>query len=127
MDTGDRITIRLERDILVRMDALLQAGRPQFGSRSQMCRVAVRDFLESAEGYSNKVTVAVPPAYLDFIDALIERGYFLSREDAVLRLLANGLNRERAKEILEHQETMGQATGKIFPVELEKNGSVKKP
>lgn len=125
MDSSDRITIRLEPEILARMDALLQRG-PEYGSRSQLCRIAVSEFLESAEGFSNKVTVAIPPAYLEFIDSLVDSGYFLHREEGVQRLLADGLTRERVKEILEHQETMGKASGNIFPVELEERGSVKK-
>ncbi len=125
MDTSDRITIRLEPEILARMDALLRRG-PTFGSRSQLCRVAVSQFLEATEGFSNKVSVEIPAAYLEFIDALVESGYFLSREDAVQRLLTEGLTAERVKNILEHQESMGRASGKIFPVELEKRDSVKK-
>ncbi len=125
MDTSDRITIRLEPDILARMDAHLKRG-PEYGSRSQMCRVAVSQFLEAAEGFSNRVTVEIPPVYLEFIDALVENGYFLDREDAAVRILINGLSKERVKEILEHQETMGRAAGKIFPVELEKKDSVKR-
>ncbi len=125
MDTSDRITIRLEPEILARMDALLRRGH-RFGSRSQMCRVAVSQLLETMEGFSNRVTIEVPPAYLEFIDALVDGGYYLTREDAVTRILAEGLSKEKVRDILEHQESMGRAAGKIFPVELEKKDSVKK-
>lgn len=125
MDTSDRITIRLEPEILARMDSLTHRDH-RFGSRSQLCRVAVSQYLEAIEGFSNRVTVEVPPAYLEFIDALVENGYFLTREEAVMRILAEGLSKDRVREILEHQETMGRASGKIFPVELEKKDSVKK-
>ncbi len=126
MDTSDRITIRLEPEILARMDAYLKEDQ-SFGSRSHLCRVAVSQFLESAEGFSSKVTVEIPRAYLDFIDALVDTGYFLSRDEAIQRLVKEGLSKERVKGIIEHQETMGRASGKIFPVELEKRDSVKKP
>jgi Arc/MetJ-type ribon-helix-helix transcriptional regulator len=122
METSDRITIRLEQEILARMDAFLQRT-PRFGSRSHLCRIAVDQFLESMEGFSNKVTAEIPKAYIEFIDTLVRRGYFLSREHAVQRLVEEGLRPDRIKEMLEHQETMGRATGKIFPVELEKGDS----
>lgn len=116
---SDRITIRLEQEILARMDAFLERT-PKFGSRSHLCRVAVDRFLESVEGFSNRVTAEIPTAYLEFIDALVEKGYFVSREQAVQWLVMEGLKRDRIKEILEHQETMGRAAGKLFPVELKK-------
>jgi Arc/MetJ-type ribon-helix-helix transcriptional regulator len=124
METSDRITIRLEQEILARMDAFLQRTS-RFGSRSHLCRVAVDQFLESVEGFSNRVTVEIPKAYLDFIDALVEKGYFISREQAVQRLVTEGLSKDRIGEILEHHETMGRAAGKIFPVELEKEDSTR--
>ncbi|MFQ5986210.1 MAG: ribbon-helix-helix domain-containing protein [Thermoplasmata archaeon] len=120
MDTSERITIRLDRDILARMDAWLKE-RPGYASRSQLCRAAVRQLLESLEGRSTRVTAEIPASYLDFLDALIQSGYFLSREQAVRRLIEEGLSRERVKEILAHQESMGRASGKIFPVELEED------
>ncbi|MEE9237401.1 MAG: hypothetical protein V3U52_06395 [Thermoplasmata archaeon] len=125
METSDRITIRLEREILSRMDAFL-VGSPRFGSRSHLCRIAVRQFLESVEGLSNRVTVEVPRAYIDFMDALVSNGYFLSREEAIQRIVKEGLSEERVKDIIQHQETMGKASGKMFPVELERRDSVKK-
>ncbi len=98
----------------------------EFGSRSQLCRIAVNQFLESMEGFSRKVSVEIPQSYLDFIDSLVSGGYFLSREEAIERLLKEGLSKDKVKEIIEHQATMGKASGKMFPVELEKRDSVKK-
>ena len=120
MDTNERITIRLDREILARMDLLLKE-RAGYASRSQLCRAALRQMLESLEGRSTRVTAEVPSAYLEFLDALILNGYFLSREQAAERLIEEGLSRERVKEILAHQESMGRASGKIFPVKLEED------
>lgn len=122
MDRSDRITIRLEQEILARMEDFLRRN-PRFRSRSQLCRIAVDEFLESAEGFSQKVTVEIPKAYLDFIDALVEKGYFLNREHGVQRLIEESLDEERVTAIIKHHETMGSASGKIFPVELQKKDS----
>ncbi len=121
METSERITIRLDGEILARMDALLR-NRTGYASRSQLCRAALRQLLESLEGRSTRVTAEIPSSYLDFLDALIHNGYFLSREHAAQRLIEEGLSRERVKDMLAHQESMGRASGKIFPVELEKEG-----
>ncbi|MFQ5908532.1 MAG: ribbon-helix-helix domain-containing protein [Thermoplasmata archaeon] len=120
METSERITIRLDREILARVDRLLNE-RPGYASRSQLCRAALRQLLDSLEGRSTRVTAEIPTSYLDFLDALIQSGYFLSREQAAQRLIEEGLSRERVKDILAHQESMGRASGKIFPVELEED------
>lgn len=119
MEPNDRITIRLEQDILARMDALLERA-PEFGSRSHLCRVALHEFLETGEGSSSRVVVEIPRAYLDFLDTLVEAGYFASREHATQRLIEEGLSKERVKAMLEHREIMGRAAGTLFPVELAK-------
>ncbi len=125
MDSNDRITIRLDQDILARMDALLEVDSG-FGSRSQLCRIAVGRLLESIEGSTTRVTVEIPRAYLDFIDSLVTRGYFLSREEAVQHLVKEGLSEDGVRHIIEHQETMGKASGKMFPVELREQDPVKR-
>lgn len=121
MDTNERITLRLDREILERIDAYLE-GPSDYSSRSQLCRVALRRLLEALEGASGRVTAEIPGSYLDFLDALVRSGYFLSREHGVQRLVEEGLSRDRVRKILEHHESMGRASGKIFPVELEKDG-----
>lgn len=120
MDTNDRITIRLEPELLTRMDALLEDSRA-YGSRSQLCRVALDAFLETVEESSNRVAVEIPRAYLDFLDGLVEAGYFVSREEAARRLIEEGLSRDRVREIIEHRELMGRASGTLFPVDLKKD------
>ena len=120
MDANDRITVRLDPELLARMDALLK-GSPAYGSRSQLCRVALDAFLEAVEGSSTQVTVEVPRAYLDFLDGLVEAGYFVGREEAARRLIEEGLSKDRVREMIEHQELMGRASGRLFPVELEKD------
>lgn len=118
MEGNDRITVRLEPEILARMEALLAKGS-RYGSRSHLCRMAVRRLLEAEEGHSTRVTAEVPKAYLEFIDALVKSGYFASREEAVERLVKEGLSDDRVRALLGHQETMGRAAGKLFPVKLE--------
>lgn len=123
MEGSDRITVRLEPEILARMDALLTKDS-RYGSRSHLCRQAVSQLLEAEEGESTRVTAEVPRAYLDFIDALVERGYFVSRAEAVERLVKEGLSDDRLKGLIAHQETMGRAAGKLFPVKLEERDEV---
>ncbi len=115
MEENDRITLRLERENLAKIDAFI-AANPQFGSRSHLCRIALQSFLEGREESEGGVRLKVPRVLMEYIDSLVDEGYFLDREHAVLRAVESYFSREKLKEINEHRKEIGKATGKIFPV-----------
>ncbi len=115
MEESDRITLRLERDNLERLDAFLRENR-EYGSRSQLCRIALQRFLEDDRCGTDEVKLRIPRVLMDYVDALVNEGYFMSREHAVLRGIEAYFSRDRMMEIEAHKKEIGKATGKIFPV-----------
>jgi len=126
MESNERITLRLEKENLKLMDSFIKETK-EFVNRSQLCRAAVQNFIESARKRSNEVSIKVPRYYLDFIDEMVKEGYFLSREHAIVRSLEEYFSRERVKEMLEHKKEMGKATGKIVSLDFGKKDEVISP
>jgi Arc/MetJ-type ribon-helix-helix transcriptional regulator len=117
MDQQDRITLRLERENLDRIDRFLEESK-EFSNRSQLCRVAVQAYIEQLSQTSDQVRVRIPRHYLDLIDYLVREGYFLSREHAIVRCVEEFFDRERVREIEDHRREVGKATGKIVSVHV---------
>lgn len=115
MEEGDRITLRLERENLARIDEFL-ASHKEFGSRSQLCRAALQSFLDRARGSSDEISVRVPRVLLDYIDVLVNEGYFLSREHALLRSIEAFFSRDRVTEIAAHKREIDKAAGRVIQV-----------
>ncbi len=116
MEPGpDRITLRVERENLEKMDEFLR-DREDISNRSQLCRLALQNYLREAEKAADEVTFKVPTAYLDYIDEMVRLGYFPSREQALLRCVEGYFSRERIEEIDRHIEALGLAAGKSVAV-----------
>ncbi len=115
MEESDRITLRLERENLEKIDAFLEENR-EFGSRSQLCRIALQQFLDQSRRTSDGINLRIPRVLMDYIDALVNEGYFLNREHAVLRSIEAYFSRDRMLEIEAHKKEIGKATGKVFPI-----------
>jgi metal-responsive CopG/Arc/MetJ family transcriptional regulator len=116
-EVNERVTLRLERDNLDRMDSFLRETK-EFSNRSQFLRVAVETFIDRTEKTQEEVSVKIPAKYLGYIDALIRDDYFLSREYAVLRCIEEFFSPENIKKIGEHNKTMGVASGKEASVDF---------
>ncbi|MCJ2512670.1 MAG: ribbon-helix-helix domain-containing protein, partial [Candidatus Thermoplasmatota archaeon] len=69
-EINERVTLRLEKDNLERMDSFLLKSK-EFSNRSQFLRVAVEAFIDSTEKTQEEISVKIPAKYLGFIDALI--------------------------------------------------------
>jgi len=116
-EINERVTLRLEKDNLDRMDSFLQKSK-DFSNRSQFLRVAVEAFIDRTEKTQEEITVKIPAKYLGYIDVLIKDGYFLSREYAVLRCIEEFLSPENVKRLDEHKKMMGVASGKEVSVDF---------
>jgi metal-responsive CopG/Arc/MetJ family transcriptional regulator len=115
-DINERVTLRLERDNLDRMDSFLKKTK-EFSNRSQFLRVAVEAFIDRTEKGQEEVSVKIPAKYLGYIDALIRDDYLPSREYAVLRCIEEFFSPENVKRIDEHNKEMGVASGKEVAVD----------
>jgi metal-responsive CopG/Arc/MetJ family transcriptional regulator len=116
-EINERVTLRLEKDNLDRMDSFLKETK-EFSNRSQFLRVAVEAFIDRTEKTQEEVSIKIPAKYLGYIDALIGDGYFLSREHAVLRCIEEFFSPENTKRIDEHNKTMGVTSGKEVSVDF---------
>ncbi|MCJ2555678.1 MAG: ribbon-helix-helix domain-containing protein [Candidatus Thermoplasmatota archaeon] len=116
-EINERVTLRLEKDNLDRMDSFLQKSK-EFSNRSQFLRVAVEAFIDHTEKTQEEISVKIPAKYLGYIDAMIRDGYFLSREYAVLRCIEEFLSPENVMRLGKHNETMGVASGKEVSVDF---------
>jgi len=85
---GERITLRLELEDLELLDSFLEK-RPEFASRSQLARMAIRAFIEGAQVSSvseergNRVTVELPRAALFVVQAMVREGVYNSVGGAI--------------------------------------------
>ncbi|MFQ6106585.1 MAG: hypothetical protein ACE5QF_03220 [Thermoplasmata archaeon] len=115
-EVNERVTLRLEKDNLERMDSFLQDSK-EFANRSQLLRVAVKSFIDRSEKAQEEVSVKIPARYLEYIDAQIKGGYFQSREHAVLKSIEEFLSPEGVERIETHKKRMGIASGRIVSVD----------
>ncbi len=116
-EINERVTLRLEKDNLERMDSFLLKSK-EFSNRSQFLRVAVEAFIDRTEKTQEEISVKIPAKYLGYIDALIRDGYFLSREYVVLKCIEEFLSPENVKRLDEHKKTMGIASGTEVSVDF---------
>lgn len=85
---GERITLRLEPEDLELLDSFLEK-RPEFASRSQLARMAIRAFIEGAQVSSvseergNRVTLELPRAALFVVQAMVREGVYNSVGGAI--------------------------------------------
>ncbi len=113
---GERITMRLESEDLELLDGFLEK-HPEYSSRSHLARIAIREFIEGAQGpqvseeKAAKMTIELPRAALFVIEAMVREGVFTSAggaiEEAVRKeFLKPEYLEEMKKKVLEGRETV---------------------
>src|SRR3989337_2177610 len=107
-DDNGRITLRLGKENLRRIDAFLEQN-PQFRNRSQLARDAVQTFIENVTQGGNTVALKVPVKVLEVIDHLVSEGYFNDRQDAVVQALREHFDAARIKEFEDHKTELQRA------------------
>lgn len=93
-----RITLRMEPGHVERMDDFLERSK-DFDSRSQLCRVALQNYINIMERKSDEVLVTLPEFYLDLIDKLVEKGCFPSRDAVLAQCLIDYFTEEKINQI----------------------------
>ncbi|MBI5000424.1 MAG: CopG family transcriptional regulator [Euryarchaeota archaeon] len=113
---NERVTIRLEQDDIVRIDAEVEkAGL----SRSEFIRNAVNDYIDrGGDKKPARIIVELTPLERSYIDKLVDKGYFSSREQAVRKCLDQYFNKHRISEINEEIHAMATVAGHEFAVDI---------
>ena len=88
---GERISLRLELEDLKLIDDFI-AEKPEYSSRSQLARVAIRSFIEGTEptvenkkreSKGNTITVEIPRAAMKALLHAVRAGLYTSVESAI--------------------------------------------
>ncbi|MEK6851345.1 MAG: hypothetical protein AABY30_02275 [Candidatus Thermoplasmatota archaeon] len=117
-DDNGRITLRMEKENLQRIDEFLQAHRESYRNRSQLCRDAVQSFIENVTQGGNTVALKVPTRILEAIDHLVSDGYYNDREDAIVQALREHFNAAKLKEFQETKKELQKAKGEHIEVKM---------
>jgi metal-responsive CopG/Arc/MetJ family transcriptional regulator len=116
MDVDERISVRFEKHEVKAMDnAASQLG---LNNRSEFIRSAIRSKI-SAQAQRNAVQVEVSALLLEFIDSLVDRKYFKSREHALLTAVEGYFNEENIEKARRAAESMEVTVGKKLDPEMD--------
>ena len=109
---GERISLRLEPEDLVLLDAFIRK-HPEYSNRSNFARVALRSFIEQFEGTKridddtkhavnkNVMSIMVPRLVHETIMDSVRAGMYNSPEEAVVECLRkNYINTDEAIETI---------------------------
>ncbi|MEW5937215.1 MAG: ribbon-helix-helix protein, CopG family [Candidatus Thermoplasmatota archaeon] len=114
---NERVTIRLGREEIFRIDS---AADELNCSRSEFVRRAMNDFIERKKAEPAKVTVELTRLEQEYIDTLLEAGYYSSREHAVRKAVETYFTKRRMAEVLEDVKIMAEASGRALPFAIAK-------
>lgn len=119
---NERITLRLDSDILKLMDEFV-AGSREFSNRSQLARAAVSAYLEakaagSEEGTPrrpNEVVVQLPPLVFDTIAHLVDEGIYSSISEALADCARHQFLHEEHVEAVKKDAVQQRSALKVVP------------
>ncbi|MCK5024625.1 MAG: ribbon-helix-helix protein, CopG family [Thermoplasmata archaeon] len=116
----ERISVRFENKMISEIDVLVKdMGYP---NRSEFLRTAVRTQINN-QHQENTISVKVTPLVQDYIDKLVEKGYYLSREDALQKAVSRFFTGENMKKDLQDADIMEIVAGKKIGIDLESSTS----
>lgn len=116
----ERISVRFEGKMIDEIDALVK--ELGFPNRSEFLRTAVRTQI-STQQHANEISVKVAPLVLEYINALVDRGYYSSQEEAVQAAIYGFYTEEHIKKALKAMKSMEIVAGKKVEVDLESKTS----
>jgi len=112
----ERISARFERAMMDEIDVLVK--EQGYTNRSEFLRTAARTLLETRQR-KHTIQVEVSPLLLEFIQAMVDRGFYRSREHAIQTAVDSFFTDERVKEAFKAMKRMEIASGKKAEVEIE--------
>jgi len=112
----ERVSIRVERDEMEDIDSFIsKLGYP---SRSEFFRTAARARIQEHK-QRNAVSVEVASLLLEYIEGLVDRGYFRSREHAIQAAIDSFFTEDRINQSLRAADGMEVAAGKKVKVDID--------
>ncbi|UCE91854.1 MAG: ribbon-helix-helix protein, CopG family [Methanobacteriota archaeon] len=119
---NERITLRLDSDILKLMDEFV-AGSREFSNRSQLARAAVSAYLEAKvagadEGMPrkpNEVVVELPPLVFDTVAHLVDEGIYSSISEALADCARHQFLHEEHVESVKKDAIQQRSAMKVVP------------
>ena len=118
MEIDEKISVRFQRRELNELDQLVDDMG--YSSRSEFIRRAVENQKKNMENLAT-VQVDIPPLILDYIDALVEKGYYRSREDALHKAIDHYFDHERIESAMKAAKGMEKVTGRSMDI-IKKSG-----
>jgi len=112
----ERISARFEKAMMGEIDVLVKAG--DYGNRSDFLRAAARALLDAQE-QRNTITVEMAPLVKEFIETLVDRGFYRSEAHAVQAAVDSFFTEERVKEAFKTMKRMEIVAGKKAEVDIE--------
>jgi Arc/MetJ-type ribon-helix-helix transcriptional regulator len=119
---NERITMRLDSDILKLMDEFISSSR-EFSNRSQLARAAVSAYLEAkvagaeegTHGKPNEVVVLMPPLVYDTVSHLVDEGIYTSISDALADCARHQFLHEEHVEAVKKDAVQQRSAMKVVP------------
>ena len=112
----ERISVRIDRSVVKVIDAVIkELGYP---SRSEFFRTAVRSQIKNQE-QKNTISVEVSPLVMECINALVDRGYYKSKEHAAQLAIIEHFTEENINKALRATEGMEIDAGKKIEVKVD--------
>jgi metal-responsive CopG/Arc/MetJ family transcriptional regulator len=112
----ERVSIRFEKNEVRAIDKIIKDLG--YSSRSDFFRTAVRDHMENI-GTRNSISAEVTPLTLEVIDALVDKGFYRSREHALQLALDHYFTEENVNLALKAVESMEITAGKKIDIKLD--------
>ncbi len=113
MEIDEKISVRFQKKELSELDGLVEDLG--YSSRSEFIRMAVVNQKENLKNLTS-IQVEIPPLILDYIDALVEKGYYRSRENALHMAIDHYFDHERIDSAMKAAKGMEQMTGRSIDV-----------
>ena len=119
---NERITLRLDAEILRLMDEFVSGSR-EFSNRSQLARAAVSAYLEAKvagadEGAAkrpNEVVVQLPPMVFDTVAHLVDEGIYSSLSEALADCARHQFLHEEHVESVKKDAVQQRSAMKVVP------------
>ncbi len=114
----ERVSARFEKAMMDEIDHHVK--KHGIANRSEFLRMAARAMLDARQ-LENTITVDVSPLLREFIDVMVDRGYYRSQSHAVQSALDEFFTEERVRGAHRAARCMEITTGKKVEAEVERN------
>ena len=112
----ERVSFRMEKDEMEDIESYIKAQ--DYPNKSEFFRCAARVQMRTHH-VRNTVSVEVAPLLLEYLDKLVHRGFFSTKEDALKDAIKGYFTEERKNQCLREADGMEVSVGKKFEVDIE--------